>query len=154
MLLSIIRKWSGLIAIIWLASSVSIVFLFDIGWDTQWAMGLTFFGIWGICLSFAIFGLNHGHIVSRVCTLILMAYILVYAALSLRGHYQPFIIGLAGVKSYSWAPYGFYDAGHPWPGARAARQLPEEKTGGWRESMMMVFFPLWIVDTPYIHREP
>ena len=80
-----------------------------------------------------------------------MAYILVYAALSRSGHYQPFTIGLAGVKSYNWAPYGFY-VGQPWPGARAARQLPEEKTGGWRESMMMGFFPLWIVDTHYIHR--
>jgi hypothetical protein len=125
-----------------------------IGWDVEWAMGLTFFGIWGICLSFAIFGLNHGHMASRVCAYLLMAYILVYAALSLRGRYQPAAIGLAGVKWYSWAPYGFYDAEHPWPGARAAREHPEQKTGDWRESMMISFLPLWIVDTHYIHREP
>ena len=89
--------------------------------------------------------------VSRLCAFLLMAYILAYAILSLNGRYEPEFVGLAGVKSYAWAPYGFYDADHAWKGSLYARQHPEERTGGWRNSIIMVFGPLWIVDIHFIH---
>jgi hypothetical protein len=153
---AIITKWSGIIAILWLALSFSVVLLvmrtFDLGWEFEWATGLTFFGMWGVCLSFAVFGLTRGHRISRLGALLLMAYILAYATLSLSGRYQPGAVGLNGVKWYTWAPYGFYVANHPWKNSKYALLHPEERAGGWSDSMIMGFVPLWIVDIHFVHR--
>ncbi len=38
---------------------------------------------------------------------LLVLYVGSYVALSVGGRYEPGAIGLNGVKSYAWAPYGF-----------------------------------------------
>jgi len=84
---------------------------------------------------------------------VILAYVLVYSILSLCGKYQPISVGAAGVKDYAWAPSGFYDPNHAWPGSAYAVRHPTEKTGGWSRAMMLVFFPLWYLDARYIHSE-
>jgi hypothetical protein len=81
---------------------------------------------------------------------LMFAYILTYVVLSVNGRYQPLGIHLTYTE-YGWAPWGFYDPDHPWPGSRGARRNPGGKTGVWNH-MMYVFAPLWIVDIRWIHR--
>jgi hypothetical protein len=82
------------------------------------------------------------------------AYILIYVVLSAFGSYQPFTVGTFGVKQYLWAPRGFYDADHPWPGSAVAELSKDKKTGGWSSFMCWTFFPLWTIDASCIHKNP
>jgi hypothetical protein len=68
---------------------------------------------------------------------LMVGYLLVYGVLSLCGGYQRADIGsLHGVTmGYTWAPAGFYDA-----------------TSGWRSVWVMGFYPLWYLDTCYVHK--
>jgi hypothetical protein len=60
-------------------------------------------------------------------------YITTYLTLSLCGRYEPSVLGAAGVKSYAWAPKGFYTNHY------------------WKISWMMTFFPLYFADTKLWH---
>ncbi|GEM_PF-3045861 len=80
-------------------------------------------------------------------------YVLIYAILSINGRYQPAAVNLRGIMWSSWAPAGFYDAEHPWPGSVEARKSPNQKTGGWRASMIYAFLPLWEIDVHFIHKK-
>jgi len=85
-----------------------------------------------------------------ICGLAL-AYFLTYSVLSVFGCYQPFTVDINRVMDYSWAPLGFYDPNHAWEGSSYAVHHPTEKTGGWRDSMMWAFVPLWLLDCQFIH---
>ena len=65
---------------------------------------------------------------------LVIPYVSTYIALSVNGRYEPASIGLAGVKSYAWAPYGCYDQDH-----------------GWSASMQRLFLPLMFVDARLWH---
>jgi hypothetical protein len=82
-----------------------------------------------------------------------VVYFLIYLGLTLNGRYQPIAVGAANVKEWAWSPWGFYDADHAWPNSSYAHKHPNEKTGGWKNSMMLVFFPLWEIDTRFVHTE-
>jgi hypothetical protein len=56
-----------------------------------------------------------------------IAYVLTYSVLSLNGRYEPIAFDLQGVMWSSWAPAGFYDPNHPWPGSVAARKSKDKK---------------------------
>jgi len=70
--------------------------------------------------------------IGKVVGSLLLIYILVYSVLSVFGSYQPEAVDVRGVMAYWWAPVGFYDAKHAWPGSSYAVKHPSEKTGGWR----------------------
>jgi len=53
---------------------------------------------------------------------------------------------------YAWAPPGFYDPEHPWPGSMIAVHNPAGKTGGWSRKAILAFYPLWVLDTRYVHK--
>ncbi len=63
-----------------------------------------------------------------------VAYTLLYIVLSLNGRYEPFIIGLSGVKSYEWAPRGFV------------------RDYKWRLSMRRTFAVYHMLDSQLWHR--
>ena len=75
---------------------------------------------------------------------LLAVYILIYAALSIFGSYQPTMVGTFGVEQYQWAPLGFYNSNHP----------AHSKNMGWSSFMCYTFLPLWIVDVYFIHKNP
>jgi hypothetical protein len=87
----------------------------------------------------------------RIISAVLLIYILTYAVLSLCGRYQPISVGIDHVEAYSWAPFGFYDADHAWSGSVYAVQHPTAKTGGWSRFVTLTFYPLWELDTHFIH---
>jgi len=91
---------------------------------------------------------------AKVAGALLLVYILAYSALSVFGRYQPLVVDVNGVMEYAWAPVGFYDPDHPWPHSSYAVRHPNEKTGGWRDSMMWAFLPLWMFDIKLVHRGP
>ena len=62
------------------------------------------------------------------------AYIGSYVSRSIRGRYEPAVIGLNGVKSYAWAPEGFV-ADFQW------------NTETWR-----FYYPLYEFDQRYWHK--
>ena len=68
---------------------------------------------------------------------LLAGYLSVYVALSLCGGYQRADLAcLHGVTiGYTWAPAGFYDV-----------------TSGWRSAWLAGFYPLWYLDTCYVHK--
>ena len=65
--------------------------------------------------------------------LILGAYVFSYTRISMRGRFEPVIIGLNGVKRFSWAPEGF---------------VSDFK---WSKSKMVFYFPLHLIDTWIFH---
>jgi len=79
-------------------------------------------------------------------------YILVYALLSLCGHYEVESEGgLGHWNEFSvWAPLGFYDPNHSPPGSAAAQR--GIIIGTWRRAVVLPFLPLWVVDTHLIHK--
>jgi hypothetical protein len=83
-----------------------------------------------------------------------LVYVLVYLILSTFGCYRPDAWDLNGPMHYSWAPAGFYDAKHAWPGSVYAVRHPNEKTGGWSAFMSWAFLPLFYLDNQFIHKEP
>jgi hypothetical protein len=89
---------------------------------------------------------------AKIFSGLLAAYIFIYMMLSSFGSYQPNIIGTFGIEQSLWAPYGFYDATHPWSGSLGARLSKDKKTGGWNTFMCWTFLPLWVLDTKYIHK--
>jgi hypothetical protein len=72
---------------------------------------------------------------------LIIAYILTYAAFSINGGYQPFIVDLNRIWEYRWLPYGFFPTG---------RQKPQYSN----YILVYTFLPLWILDTKYIHNNP
>ena len=66
---------------------------------------------------------------------LLCVYVGVYAVLSLEGHYEPAAWGLDHVKAYAWAPRGFV------------------KDFQWSRPLMLIFSPLYYLDTHYWHKE-
>ncbi len=74
-----------------------------------------------------------------------ICYVLIYLLLSLCGQYRPMSAGgLGRMQIYStWAPFGFYDPNHSPPGSAI---------GTWRGSMILAFYPLWIIDICYVHK--
>lgn len=56
------------------------------------------------------------------------AYCAIYLVLTLQGRYEPAAWGLHGPKWYQWAPWGF------------VREMR------WRETLVLVFLPLWEAD--------
>lgn len=89
--------------------------------------------------------------VLRIIIAISLLYVLPYAVLSVCGRYQPYSVGVAGVKEYAWAPFGFYDPDHAWAGSSYAVLHPAEKTGGWHLFTRLAFGPLWELDCELIH---
>jgi hypothetical protein len=87
------------------------------------------------------------------CGLVIV-YVLAYSGLSVFGRYQPIAVGTFGVEEFAWAPFGFYDPDHAWEGSSYAAHHPAEKTGGWHDSMLITFFPVWMLDCQFIHRKP
>jgi len=80
-------------------------------------------------------------------------YVLVYAAISISGQYQPISVGgLGHWEEYSvWAPIGFYDPNHSPPGSVAAKR--GIIIGTWRYNPVgQVYWPLWDFDTRYVHK--
>jgi hypothetical protein len=79
-------------------------------------------------------------------------YVLLYLLLSLCGQYRPMSEGgLGRMRVYSsWAPFGFYDPNHSPPGSVAAER--GMIIGTWRVSLIQVFYPLWIADILYVHK--
>ena len=79
-------------------------------------------------------------------------YILVYALLSLCGHYEVESVG--GIGHWSqfsmWAPLGFYDHNHSPPGSAAAQR--GIIIGTWRRDVVLAFLPLWAADIHFIHK--
>jgi hypothetical protein len=63
----------------------------------------------------------------------LFIYLGLYLILSLRGRYEPSVIGLGGVKSYRWAPQGFVDGFI------------------WNRSLELAFFPIYLADIRLWH---
>jgi hypothetical protein len=76
-------------------------------------------------------------IAGRVVVGLLASYLLFYAMLSICGHYQRAdLASLHGVEiGYTWAPVGFYD-----------------RVSGWRIAPIECFYPLWYLDTCYVHK--
>jgi hypothetical protein len=64
---------------------------------------------------------------------LLIIYIGSYVALSIGGCYEPYCIGLGGVKCYAWAPHGF---------------VTDYK---WNTMLMIVYHPLMVLDERYWH---
>lgn len=157
---ALFATWAGLLAIVWFAVSSGLLVLVVTG---RLGDPDVLYGFWpslllcvlvvGVSLLLAILGLKRGHVVSRCCAAILIAYLTAYAILSVRGRYEPSVVGLNGVKSYSWAPYGFYDPDHPWKGSFSARRHPEEKTGGWNTCLEAAFAPLVYFDVHCFHNK-
>jgi hypothetical protein len=87
------------------------------------------------------------------CGLVIV-YVLAYSGFSVFGRYQPIAVGTFGVEEFAWAPFGFYDLDHAWEGSSYAVHHPSEKTGGWHDSMLITFFPLWVLDNKFIHKGP
>ena len=85
---------------------------------------------------------------------LVLVYVLVYSGFSVFGRYQPIMVGTFGVEGFAWAPIGFYDPVHAWEGSSYAVHHPTEKTGGWHDSMLITFFPLWVLDNKFIHKGP
>ena len=81
----------------------------------------------------------------------LVVYVFVYAILSAGGKYQVSLVDINRVEGYSWAPMGFYDPSHPWAHSLDAKLHPG-KTGGWNDTLMVAFFPLYAVDILWIHK--
>jgi hypothetical protein len=79
-------------------------------------------------------------------------YVLVYALLSLCGHYEEESEGGIGHWNiYSiWAPLGFWDPNHSPPGSAAAER--GIIIGTWRRDVVLAFCPLWIADTHIVHK--
>jgi hypothetical protein len=86
-----------------------------------------------------------------VCVVI-VAYTGIYCFLSANGQYQPEVVGASGIKSYAWAPAGFYNARDPWPGSALARAAATNSFGGWKASATRIFYPLWRIDNRFIHK--
>jgi hypothetical protein len=85
---------------------------------------------------------------------LLLVYFLLYSMFSIFGRYQPIAVDVNRVMEYAWAPVGFYDPNHAWEGSSYAVHHPTEKTGGWHDSMLITFFPLWVLDNKFIHKGP
>ena len=83
-----------------------------------------------------------------VICVILVSYILIYVLLSVNGGYQPSSLEYGGRIGYSWAPLGFYTPRTLLPSATGAKVV----TGGWKASMVLTFYPLWMTDICYIHK--
>jgi hypothetical protein len=83
---------------------------------------------------------------------LVILYVLFYVLLSLCGQYQPMSEGGPGRRHVysSWAPFGFYDPHHSPAGSAAAKQ--EMIVGTWRISLIQIFYPLWIADVSYVHK--
>jgi hypothetical protein len=64
-------------------------------------------------------------------------YVLSYSALSVSGRYEPAAWGTNGVKWYSWAPAGFV----------------RSKDLAWRRHTLLMFYPLYRLDTKFWHTE-
>ena len=64
---------------------------------------------------------------------LILIYVGSYCVLSIGGRYEPGLIGLGGVKQYSWAPRGFV-AGFVW-----------------QRRPMMLYAPLYFFDERYWH---
>ena len=62
-----------------------------------------------------------------------MAYAGSYVSRSMRGRYEPDVIGLGGVKWYAWAPEGFV------------------KEYQWNESLVRFYYPLCWLDHRFWH---
>ncbi len=65
--------------------------------------------------------------------LLLCLYIASYTAMSVRGQYEPAIIGADHVKLWAWAPDGF------------------APNGLWRPRLIYVYAPLYLLDTRLWH---
>jgi hypothetical protein len=72
---------------------------------------------------------------------LIVVYILVYGVFSINGSYKPFSGDLNRIWEYRWLPYGFFPTG---------RQKPTSLN----YILVYTFFPLWILDTKYIHNNP
>ena len=70
------------------------------------------------------------------CTLFAV-YVFSYVSLSVAGRYEPAAWGTGGVKWYSWAPAGFV----------------RSKDLVWRRYMIVMFYPLYKLDTKLWHTE-
>jgi hypothetical protein len=83
---------------------------------------------------------------------VVVIYVLIYSLLSLCGQYRPnYEGGLGRMVEYSvWAPFGFYDPDHSPPDSVAEKR--GMIIGTWRASMVLPFFPLWLIDTSYVHK--
>ena len=69
-----------------------------------------------------------------IVVLVLLAlYVGSYLALSANGRYEPAAIGLNGVKSYGWAPYGFV------------------KNYRWNSALIRTYLPLYAIDCNFWH---
>jgi len=69
-------------------------------------------------------------------------YCCTYLALTFNGAYKPSAIGIQGnVMEQRWAPLGFYNA-----------NAGQNGKLGWNKYMMLIFFPLWELDTQIAHR--
>ena len=68
-----------------------------------------------------------------VAALLLCVYSGVYVSLSFNGRYEASVVGLNGVKWYSWAPLGY---------------VQDYK---WNQSLLLTFVPLYYLDTQFWH---
>jgi hypothetical protein len=75
---------------------------------------------------------------------LLLAYIVSYVVLSLRGSYEPTVLGLGHVKHYGWIPHGFKHL-RPLAGDPAGWELNRRVT--------LFYYPLWHLDRSYWHTE-
>lgn len=76
-----------------------------------------------------------GELLSYIAMILLALYVGSYFGLSMAGRYEPFTIGLMGVKSYGWAPRGFVT------------------NGRWNRLPIWIYYPLLRADMHFWHRE-
>jgi hypothetical protein len=77
--------------------------------------------------------LSRRKLIFGAISILFLAYAGSYLALSLRGRYEPAVIGLNGVKWYHWAPNGFVNEFR------------------WHQGVMLVYYPLYILDIRVWH---
>jgi hypothetical protein len=73
--------------------------------------------------------------VSAYSLVLLIAYLGSYLCMSLYGSFEPEVIGLNGVKVYTWAPAGFV------------------KNYKHRQALYYIYLPLWLADRAQWHRD-
>ncbi|MDB6112920.1 MAG: hypothetical protein JWR69_4670 [Pedosphaera sp.] len=91
--------------------------------------------------------------IEKTLLAVTLLYVSVYVWLSFKGRYEPSVVGLNGVKVYSWAPMVYYDSDHPWAGSVDAIRSNASVYGGWNNPLLWKFFyPLYYVDISFIHK--
>jgi hypothetical protein len=83
MKLKIINNWEGLISLLWISSAYFLLMFlshYALSPTRVWLfVSAMFVGWWGVSLIFAISGLRHGHLASRVCAALTIGIVLYFA---------------------------------------------------------------------------